>query len=226
MTRAVIESRPAGRRRGQTRRGKLSRDRVLSAAVALLSEEGYRGASLASIAAAADLTQQGVLHYFPSKEALLLSLLEEKYHEDGRRLSNSLDHEGLGILRALESLVAHNTARPDMVKLFSALVAESLSLRHPAHHYFVRRYRKVRERMLRSLRVGQRSGEIRDDVDLDRLVPAIVAVMDGLQIQWLLEPEVDMAASFGLFVELLERALCRTGADAVPSHPEVDGERP
>ena len=210
-------TRARARRRGQTRRGKQSRDRVLSAAVALLSEEGYRGASLASIAAAANLTQQGVLHYFPTKEALLLSLLEEKYHEDGRRLSTSLDHEGLGILRALESLVAHNTARPDMVKLFAALVAESLSLRHPAHEYFVRRYRKVRERMLRSLRVGQRSGEIREDVELDRLVPAIVAVMDGLQIQWLLDPEVDMAASFGLLVDLLERALGPDGTHPVPS---------
>jgi AcrR family transcriptional regulator len=177
--------------------------------VSLLSESGYRGASLASIAAAANLTQQGVLHYFPSKEDLLLALLEEKYHEDGRRLSASLDHEGLGILRALESLVQHNAARPAMVKLFAALVAESLSSRHPAHEYFVERYRKVRERMRRSLRLGQRAGEIRADVDLDRLVPVIVAVMDGLQVQWLLDGDVDMAASFTLFVELLERALCR-----------------
>lgn len=189
--------------------------------MALLSEEGYRGASLASIAAAVNLTQQGVLHYFPSKETLLLALLEEKYHEDGRRLAASLDHEGLGILRALESLVAHNTARPDMVKLFSALVAESLALRHPAHPYFVRRYRKVRERMLRSLGVGQRSGEIRGDVDLDRLVPIVVAVMDGLQIQWLLDPEVDMAASFALFVELLERAVCSARTHPVPSAEQV-----
>src|SRR5439155_24475032 len=139
-----------GSRRGaQTARAKLSRQGILAAAVPLLAENGYRGASLASIAAAANLTQQGVLHYFGSKEALLLAVLEEKYHEDGRRLSLSLEHEGLGVLKALQTLVEHNEQTPDRVMLFAALVAESLSSRHPAHEYFVQRYRKVRDHMLR-----------------------------------------------------------------------------
>lgn len=215
----------------QTNRGKRSREAILAAAVSLLSEDGYRGASLASIAAAVNLTQQGVLHHFPSKERLLLALLEEKYHEDGRRLETSLEHEGLGLLRALESLVEHNQRQPEVVRLFSALVAESLSSRHPAHGYFVQRYRKVRGRMLRSLRVGQASGAIRSDVDLERLVPVIVAVMDGLQVHWLLDPEVDsptsaarraegaahgvdMLASFSLFSRLLGEALCASSATA------------
>jgi AcrR family transcriptional regulator len=192
----------------QTSRGKRSRAAILSAAVSLLSEDGYRGASLASIAAAVNLTQQGVLHHFPSKERLLLALLDEKYHEDGRRLEASLEHDGLGVLRALQSLVAHNQQQPEVVRLFSALVAESLSSRHPAHDYFVQRYRKVRARMLRSLKVGQQAGAIRSDVDLERLVPVIVAVMDGLQVQWLLDPEVDMLASFAVFSDLLSQAVC------------------
>jgi AcrR family transcriptional regulator len=191
----------------RTSRGKRSREAILAAAVSQLSEDGYRGASLASIAAAVNLTQQGVLHYFPSKERLLLALLDEKYHEDGRRLEASLEQEGLGMLHALESLVQHNQQQPEMVRLFAALVAESLSSRHPAHHYFVQRYRKVRARMLRSVRVGQQTGQIRADIDLERLVPVIAAVMDGLQVQWLLDPEVDMLASFALFASLLAQVL-------------------
>ena len=197
-----------GSRRGaRTDRGRQNREAILAAAVSLFAESGYRGTSLASIAEAVDLTQQGVLHYFPSKEALLLAVLDEKYHEDGHRLSVSLEHKGLGLLRALLLLVEHNTEVPDRVRLFSALVAESLSTSHPAHSYFVQRYRKVRDGIGRGLRDGQRSGQIRQDIDVDRLVPVIVAVMDGLQVQWLLDSDVDMVASFALFVGLLETLL-------------------
>jgi AcrR family transcriptional regulator len=191
----------------RTKRGQRSRNAILSAAVGQLAEDGYRGASLASIAAAVNMTQQGLLHHFPSKERLLLALLEEKYHEDGRRLESSLDQEGLGMLRALQSLVEHNQSQPEMVRLFSALVAESLSARHPAHDYFLQRYAKIRARMLRSLREGQAAGTVRADADLERLVPVIVAVMDGLQTQWLLDPDVDMLSSFALFASLLTSQL-------------------
>jgi AcrR family transcriptional regulator len=192
----------------RTTRGQRSRDAILAAAVGQLAEDGYRGASLASIAAAVNMSQQGVLHHFPSKERLLLALLEEKYHEDGRRLESSLDQEGLGMLRALQSLVEHNQSQPEMVRLFCALVAESLSARHPAHDYFLQRYAKIRARMERSLREGQAAGTVRADADVERLVPLVVAVMDGLQIQWLLDPtSVDMVSAFALFAELLTRML-------------------
>jgi hypothetical protein len=60
-------------------------------------------------------------------------------------------------------------------------------------------------------REGQSAGEIREDVDLEALVPVIIAAMDGLQIQWL----IDMAASFTSFVELLRRQLAAAGEPSV-----------
>jgi AcrR family transcriptional regulator len=191
----------------RTDHGKQIRGSILAAAASLFAVNGYRGTSLAAIAAAVGLTQQGVLHYFPSKEALLLALLDEKYHEDGRLLSASLEHDGLALLKALGSLVEHNAVVPERVRLFSALTAESLSNDHPGHDYFVQRYRKVREHLVRSLQLGQQEGRIRADIDLERLVHVIVAVMDGLQIQWLLDKELDMVASYSLFAGLLEQIL-------------------
>jgi AcrR family transcriptional regulator len=212
MNRAEAATRGAA----HTDRGKQNRAAILTAAARLFAGNGYRGTSLATIAAAVDLTQQGVLHYFPSKEALLLALLDEKYHEDGRLLSASPEHDGLALLKALQSLVAHNAAVPDRVQLFSALTTESLPSGHPAHAYFVQRYRKVRERLLCSLQVGQRAGEVRGDVDLERLVQLIVAVMDGLQIQWLLDEQVDMVASFAFFAGLLTEILAPERAERPP----------
>jgi len=191
----------------RTDRGKQNRAAILAAAAGLFAEHGYRGTSLATIAAVVDLSQQGVLHYFPSKAALLLALLDEKYQEDGRLLSASPEHDGLDMLKALQALVEHNAAVPDRVRLFSALTTESVSSGHPAHTYFVQRYRKVRERLISSLQVGQQRGQVRGDIDLERLVQLIVAVMDGLQIQWLLDEQVDMVASFSLLASLLKESL-------------------
>jgi AcrR family transcriptional regulator len=178
----------------------------------LLADNGYRGASLASIAAAADLTQQGVLHYFRSKEELLLALIQERDRHDGKRLSALVTEEGLALLDVLEELVRHNQESREDVRLFSTLVAEGASAEHPAHDYFVERYQRIRGRVLRSLREGQEVGEIDGDVDLDALVPAIVGVMDGLQIQWLLDPEIDMSAGFEALMRLL-RAQLRMGPE-------------
>jgi AcrR family transcriptional regulator len=188
-------------------RGDRSRAAILKAAISVFAENGYRGASIAAVANAAGTSQAGLLHHFPSKERLLLALLDHRYHEDGALLNRTLTQEGLGAIDALEALVEHNESSRELVQLFTVLVGESVAADHPAREYYVERYAKVRARLLRSLRQGQQSGEIRADVDLEALVPVIVAAMDGLQIQWLLDPEVDMEASFSVLADLLTAQL-------------------
>ena len=190
-----------------TRKGEDRRAAILSAAAGLFAEQGYRGASLESVAAAAGLTRAGLLHYFGSKEAMLLALLEDRYHVDGRRLSGGLTGDGLTLMPALQRIVEHNQQSVEAVKLFSVLVAESIFDGHPGHDHFERRYERIRGRLTSVLEEERAAGLIRTDVDLALLVPVIVAVMDGLQIQWLLDQRVDMVASFALFSDLLRTAL-------------------
>ena len=194
-------------RKNGTPRGERSKETILEAALPLFARQGYRGASLASIASAAGLTQPGLLHHFPSKEELLLGLLDWRDRDDGKRLSGLRDGDGLGYLERLEDLVAHNATAPELVALFTTLVGEGTSPEHPAHDYFVERYRRIRARALRTLREGQQAGEIREDVDLETIVPLLFAVMDGLQIQWLLDPDIDMVASFDAFANLVRDQL-------------------
>jgi AcrR family transcriptional regulator len=190
-----------------TPRGERSKEAILEAAQPLFAEQGYRGASLASISSAAGLTQPGLLHHFRSKEELLLALLDRRDHDDGKRLSSLPTGPGLDYLDRLEALVEHNQTAPEVVRLFTTLVGEGTSNEHPAHEYFVERYQRIRARALRTLREGQASGEIREDVDLEVIVPTLFAVMDGLQIQWLLDPEIDMVASFDWFAAIVRDQL-------------------
>jgi AcrR family transcriptional regulator len=195
------------RRPVTTARGELTKAAILRAAAPLLAEHGYRGTSLASVAEAVGMTQPGLLHHFPSKEHLLLAILEERYHTDGRVLTGHSSEEGLQLFDALLDIVEHNQSSRQAVKLFTVLVAESIAAEHPAHDHFVERYRKIRQRLARDLRAGQAAGEIRPDVNVDLLVPVIVAVLDGLQNQWLLDDEIDMRASFRVFCDLISHSI-------------------
>ena len=111
-----------------------------------------------------------------------------------------------------------NTARPGTTQLYAVLSAESATDQHPAQDWFRDRYTVLRR-------------EIGDAV-LDRLEPeyreaagapgpngrtpaeaaatAIIAVMDGLQVQWLLDSEaVDMAAVTELVIDAVVVRLSR-----------------
>ncbi|MFE0648053.1 TetR/AcrR family transcriptional regulator [Streptomyces sp. NPDC059534] len=172
---------------------------ILRAALEVIAERGYRGATLGSVAERVGLTQQGLLHYFPTKEALLVAVLEERDRWD---TSGGRDREGWR-LDLLESLVEYNAMRPGIVQTFSALLGESVTDGHPARTFFTERYAQVRDNMADVLRLefGER---LPGGLTPERAAPLLTAVMDGLQYQWLLDPSaVDMPGAFRDFLHLL-----------------------
>ncbi|MET8135829.1 MULTISPECIES: TetR/AcrR family transcriptional regulator [unclassified Streptomyces] len=181
----------ATRTRSEERRAEIVR-----AALEVIAERGYRGASLAAVAERVGLTQQGLLHHFPTKEALLVAVLKERDQWDA--LPDTTWRADL-----LVSLVEYNAMRPGIIQTFSALLGESVTEGHPAREFFTRRYTAVRANMASVLRAeyGER---LPSGLTPERAAPLLVAVMDGLQYQWLLDPEsVDMPAAFRDFLMLL-----------------------
>lgn len=204
---AETEGATAANGRGTNARGDESRAAIINAAKALFASQGFRGASLASVAEQAGLSQPGLLHHFPSKVALLLAVLEHRDAEDGKVSSARLPRRGIGILPALQNLVEYNQSSPEIVRLFSVLLGEGVADTHPAHDYMVKRYQRIRARILRNLRQSEELGEIGSGHDLESLAAVIVAVMDGLQYQWLLDPDIDMVRAFATFRELITSPL-------------------
>jgi hypothetical protein len=89
------------------------------------------------------------------------------------------------------------------VQTFSALLGESVTEGHPAKEFFTARYGLVRAGMAGALRTeyGER---LPGGLTPEQAAPLLVAVMDGLQYQWLLDPEsVDMPGAFRDFLSLL-----------------------
>ena len=172
------------------------RAEIVRAALEVIAERGYRGASLAAVAERVGLTQQGLLHHFPTKEALLVAVLKERDQWDAVP-------DTQWRIDLLASLVEYNAMRPGIIQTFSALLGESVTDGHPARGYFTERYAQVRESMAAVLR-AEYGDLLPHGLTPERTAPLLVAVMDGLQYQWLLDPDsVDMPGAFRDFLSLL-----------------------
>ena len=196
---------PPARPRATTPEGREQRERILQAAIERFTAHGYRGTSLDAVAAAVGISRQGVLHYFPSKVHLLLGVLELRDEETMARAEERVRKGGAAELRSgLLDTVADNQARPDLTRLYTVLSAESVAPEHLGHEHFQERYRTVRAAMSHAIREAQETGELDPGIDpLDAAI-LLIAVMDGLQMQYLLEPDaIDMVAPMARFLDLL-----------------------
>jgi hypothetical protein len=108
------------------------------------------------------------------------------------------------MLDVLLELCRQNEERPGIVRLFTILAAESVDDDHPARDWFLARYSERRSILVDRLGNAQREGTVDADLDPESVASQILAMFDGLQLQWLLDPEaVDMTAVFEDFLARL-----------------------
>lgn len=196
---------------GKARARRTSREerraQIIEVATDVFGRQGYRQGSLKDVADEAGLTTPGLLHYFPTKEALLMDVL--RHRATDRQDARSRVYEESGLIAAGRFVLEENLERPGFMRLYVTLAAEATDPEHPAHDYFVERYelshRWFAERISHDIAIGVLSASI----DVDALTSQLVAVMDGLQLQKLLRPELDVLAVYdGIFAHL------RAGASA------------
>ncbi len=74
------------------------------------------------------------------------------------------------------------------------VAAEATSPDHPAHAYFENRYRTSVANTERAYAEAREDGALRPDTDPATAAQQLIALMDGLQIQWLISDcATDMA---------------------------------
>ncbi len=180
--------------RGSYAKGVAKREEILRAALDVVAREGYRGASVKQIADAAGLSQAGLLHYFGSKEELFTEILRTRDEIDDAAFTPSrsgrptVEDIADGYLRT----VRHNADVPGLVQLFSQLAVTAADPVHPAHRYFVERGEALRSAFVEAVARGQQEGTVTRAVPAETIARLMQAVSDGMQLQWLLEPETDM----------------------------------
>jgi TetR/AcrR family transcriptional regulator, transcriptional repressor of bet genes len=162
------------------------RRELVAATWAVVAAEGIEAATVRRIAEEAGCTTGRITHYFADKEEVLVAALRQVHRAAGKRMLAAIgQRSGLEALRAVlaEALpLDENRILEWRVWLaFWGSAATSTSLQAEQHQ----RYREWRGLLKRVLATAQLSA----DIDLDRLVDQIVALVDGFGLQGVLDPQ-------------------------------------
>lgn len=183
-------------------RGDLRRQQILDAAVELFAERGFRGTGVAALADRVGMTATGMLYYFGTKQRLLHEVVAER---DRTELSGT---DGELTLDDLRSIGENNEATAVLTRLYVVLGAENLDAADPLHGFFVARYAGGRRFVADVLAAEIDRGRVRSSVDVTAISAEVIAVLMGLEIQWLMDPEsVDLASSVDAYIDRLIRTL-------------------
>ncbi|WP_432194254.1 TetR/AcrR family transcriptional regulator [Streptomyces sp. bgisy027] len=167
----------------------------------VFGEHGFAGGSLRTIARQAGVSHATLIQHFGSKEGLLTAVLEEW---DRRTVENSLtDVSGLDYFRRLPEVMATHQENRGLLELFTTIAAEASSPTHPAHAFIAQRYTTNLAALAAHLREAAEVGDIAplSPAQIEIEVRLVTAVLDGIGLQWLLDPETDMRAGVSAYVD-------------------------
>ncbi len=177
---------------------------ILDAAGEVFATHGYRAGSLKEIADRVGIDSSTILHHFANKSVLLQKVLEDR---DTRSLGDAAPDAAAGaadIPAAFLRLARANERIPGIVELYTLLAAESATPEHPSNEYFFLRYARVRAEFTAAFREMADAGLLRPGVDAEFAAVSTLALWDGLQVQWMHDPDaIDIVGTLRRQLELL-----------------------
>lgn len=170
------------------------RREILEAGMDVFATNGFRSGSIREIAEVVGISQAGLLHHFANKNELLAGVLELRDDRANEYVDTSAP-AGIETIRGFVRLIDFNAEQmPGLVELHCVLSAEATSPEHPAHDYFVRRYVWVESFLTDAFTTMRAAGQLAAGIDPGSAARGMIAMSDGLQVQWLLNRNsVDMA---------------------------------
>ena len=180
--------------RGPYAAGREAQRTIVDAARTVFAERGFRGGSLRDVGERAGVSAANVVHHFGSKEGLLLAVLEARDESNAAELPELFERGEL--VRGLRELVRANSLERDLIRLYTILGTEATDPAHPAHEHFRSRYADIRTYLASGIERARRAGALPAGPDAREVAASLLAVMDGLQTQWLLDETFDMATAF------------------------------
>jgi AcrR family transcriptional regulator len=187
---------------------------ILDAAIDIFGNKGYANGTLADIAEQVDITHAGVLHHFGSKQNLLLEMLAYRDETDVADLDEQHIPDGPELFLHLVRTAVVNSRRAGVVQVYTVLSAESVTDDHPARPFFESRYSTLRAEVADAFRVLCKQEGVTEPATIIAASASILAVMDGLQLQWLLHPaEIELAEASEFAIRAIVNAVLRAGPE-------------
>lgn len=190
------------------------REQILKAAVEIFGNKGSTNGTLADVAEQVGITHAGVLHHFGSKQKLLLEVLAYRDQSDVAGLAKKHIPDGPELFLHLVRTAFANEKRPGIVQAYTVLSAESVTDDHPAREFFEDRYTTLRREVTAAFHELCAQEGVSDPDTIADAAAAILAVMDGLQLQWLLHPEIiELGGASEFAIRAIVNAVLRPGPE-------------
>jgi TetR/AcrR family transcriptional repressor of nem operon len=165
-----------------TARGRATRERVITAAAALIHERGVAGTSLDDVRAASGTSKSQLYHYFADKSALVRAVVERQVVHVLQAQATALD--------CLDSMSALRAWRDRVVELNAEVacaggcplgrLASELAESDPAaRDALAAGFGEWQARLTAGLRAMQDRGELAVDVDASALALGLLAAAQG-----------------------------------------------
>lgn len=200
------------RRRGPYAKSAERRRSIVDAAFDVFATRGFRSGSLREVAERVGMSQTTLLHYFPSKDDLLIAVLAGRDEVEPVLAPGALDglaedDERKPAVRFADLITTQADANmlvPGVIQLYAVLSGEGVTHGHPGRAYFTARFASMRAGYVRDLEDLRDRGLLREGVDPAIAAATIIALWDGIQLQWLYDSDaVDMAAALRDYLALI-----------------------
>ena len=192
-------------------KGVRRRQQILDSVIALLAQRGGDRTSLRTVGQAIGVSHTALRHYFSSRDELLV----EAYRAHESRGAVDPPAAGESAVGLIIGSAERNRSIPGLVELYATLTTDALQEQHAVTREFIReRFGSLRSVLAARVEAGQRAGTIAADIDPVDAAALVIAASDGLQVQWLLEPDT---VDVGRVLSLLERLLARSPGPGAPA---------
>lgn len=184
--------------RGPYAKSDAVRAKILDACLEEFSQLGFHGATMKDVAARAEISITGLSHHFPTKADLLDAVLRRRY-EHTAAIVQALPRADA--LKAQAQVIYDNSKRPGIIQLHTTISAEAVNVDHPAHAFYTQRLDDFRQYLTGAFEDARDAGLLKTDAEPAVLASLYIAVQDGLQLQWLYNPDaIDLEEGVRTFV--------------------------
>ncbi len=200
------------------------RRHILDAAEGCFQRDGFRGASIGDICAAARMSPGHLYHYFDSKEAIIEAILESRLEREAVIVGELTMTPNADLVTAVcgwldgrvKDVRAHGTSL--------GLEMRAESARNPAIAKIASRAdRGVRELLSRLVREGQERGQVDPALDPDSVAAVVHSIIFGLnRLGAIRDSTFDVKGASAMWKLLIERFLRPQAARTAKHvrHPE------
>jgi TetR/AcrR family transcriptional regulator, repressor for uid operon len=154
--------------------------RIMAAARKCFVQSGFRGASMHEICCQADMSPGALYRYFPSKESIIEAIAEQDRQSDQMILSTMINGPTL-----IDGFVAAAMKHFEMVRdlgmapLFTEIRAESMR-NETVRNASMKNEAQLTGAFREFLSYGVARGEIDPILDIESIVPLILAIGEGI----------------------------------------------